>query len=614
VNPSTMATNVQPSDASPGGARREEAPQTGWKHLLGNVVRSWLLFTGIKWVLQRTTGGPAQGSGPVDAQDGQTGVVHAYPERGAIVDVHVYVGDASPFPMAAEGNAQPIWTLLGTTLGGPSRTEVVDLPLTRRWQENKTMPHAFVYVTPNGASPNPWDDTYDPTATVHAVHPLAFYAPLPKEKTQGKLLERNDERENQPEILMDRPWAMYLRPNLTINVLDLLGKVVLSKTHPQVRALMRVNHEKGTYRPILWMNDFWVLKDRCIVLNNTLDRVKMEITWGAQPVWKWQLLTQMEQSFAMQEQFGTMATGESDHIKKIFLEGNPYMLALTMVVSFLHTIFDVFAFKNDIGFWKSNKSMEGLSARTILINVFCQLVILLYLLDNDTSFVVLLSSGMGLLIEVWKVTKAMDVTFRSEGKWAFKVQDRESYRTSKTKEYDEIATRYLSYALYPLIFCYTIYSLLYQEHKSWYSFILNTLVGCVYTFGFILMCPQLYINYRLKSVAHLPWRQMSYKFLNTIIDDLFAFVIHMPLMHRLSVFRDDLIFLIYLYQRWIYPVDSKRVNEFGYSAEKPEEESGDNQVAGDDKRGVTAEGIVPKQEATTACQTAADIAETKKDK
>jgi hypothetical protein len=48
---------------------------------------------------------------------------------------------------------------------------------------------------------------------------------------------------------------------------------------------------------------------------------------------------------------------------------------------------------------------------------------------------------------------------------------------------------------------------------------------------------QLYLNYKLKSVAHLPWRQMTYKFLNTIIDDLFAFVIKMPLLHRLSVFR-----------------------------------------------------------------------------
>lgn len=30
---------------------------------------------------------------------------------------------------------------------------------------------------------------------------------------------------------------------------------------------------------------------------------------------------------------------------------------------------------------------------------------------------------------------------------------------------------------------------------------------------------------------------MTYKFLNTIIDDLFAFVIKMPILHRISVFR-----------------------------------------------------------------------------
>ena len=39
------------------------------------------------------------------------------------------------------------------------------------------------------------------------------------------------------------------------------------------------------------------------------------------------------------------------------------------------------------------------------------------------------------------------------------------------------------------------------------------------------MTPQLFINYKLKSVAHLPWKAMIYKSLNTFIDDLFAFVI-----------------------------------------------------------------------------------------
>ena len=53
-----------------------------------------------------------------------------------------------------------------------------------------------------------------------------------------------------------------------------------------------------------------------------------------------------------------------------------------------------------------------------------------------------------------------------------------------------------------------------------------------------MMTPQLFINYKMKSVAHLPWRMMTYKALNTFIDDLFAFVIKMPTLYRLGCFRD----------------------------------------------------------------------------
>ena len=74
---------------------------------------------------------------------------------------------------------------------------------------------------------------------------------------------------------------------------------------------------------------------------------------------------------------------------------------------------------------------------------------------------------------------------------------------------------YLSYAFYPLAVGYAIYSVMYNEHKGYYSFIISTMVSFIYTFGFIMMCPQLYLNYKLKSVAHLPWRMLTYKFLNT---------------------------------------------------------------------------------------------------
>ena len=37
----------------------------------------------------------------------------------------------------------------------------------------------------------------------------------------------------------------------------------------------------------------------------------------------------------------------------------------------------------------------------------------------------------------------------------------------------------------------------------------------------------------------------------------------MPILHRLACFRDDVVFLIFLYQRWIYRIDPKRANEYG---------------------------------------------------
>lgn len=41
----------------------------------------------------------------------------------------------------------------------------------------------------------------------------------------------------------------------------------------------------------------------------------------------------------------------------------------------------------------------------------------------------------------------------------------------------------------------------------------------------------------------------------------------MPWLHRLACFRDDVVFVILLIQRWKYRVDYSRVNEFGQVGE-----------------------------------------------
>ncbi|ETN75642.1 cleft lip and palate transmembrane protein 1 [Necator americanus] len=248
-----------------------------------------------------------------------------------------------------------------------------------------------------------------------------------------------------------------------------------------------------------------------------------------------------------------------------------FVPALTVFVSLLHTVFEFLAFKNDIQFWRSRKDLAGLSVRSALFSIFQSTVVFLYIYDNDTNWLVRMSVGFGLLIECWKIPKVVNVEVDySKRLFNFlpklKFSDKGSYVESETKAYDELAFKCLLWILLPLLAGYAVYSLIYIEHRGWYSWMLSMFYGFLLMFGFIMMTPQvLFINYKLKSVAHLPWRMLTYKFINTFIDDLFAFVIRMPLMYRIGCFRDDIIFLIYLCQRWIYRVDPKRKNEFGTS-------------------------------------------------
>ena len=64
---------------------------------------------------------------------------------------------------------------------------------------------------------------------------------------------------------------------------------------------------------------------------------------------------------------------------------------------------------SDIQFWRSRKSLEGLSVRSVFFNVFQSLIVVLYVLDNETNMVVVVSCCVGLVIELWKITKVVDI-------------------------------------------------------------------------------------------------------------------------------------------------------------------------------------------------------------
>ena len=150
--------------------------------------------------------------------------------------------------------------------------------------------------------------------------------------------------------------------------------------------------------------------------------------------------------------------------------------------------FHDFFFFTDIQFWNNRKSLEGLSVRSVFFNVFQSLIVLLYVLDNETNTLIKISCGVGLCIEIWKIHKVSDVSIDPENQFLgifpkFIFKDKGSYEESGTKEFDRMAFKYLGVALFPLAVGYCIYSMIYNEHKGWYSFVLSSIYGFLLTFG-----------------------------------------------------------------------------------------------------------------------------------
>ncbi|KAM6899943.1 lipid scramblase CLPTM1L [Xenentodon cancila] len=465
---------------------------------------------------------------------------------------------------------------------------IVNVSLPKKTCNNGTL-YALIFVNQAGLSP--WQDPRQ----VHLVAQLTTYmVPKPPEislisgedQTEGHTQETQKKKRHDGNPTTgtgakdgatsssDRPVSHW-RSRLTLNIVSdhfLFDREYLpSDVHRYLRVFQ--NGKKMVYLPLLFVDELSNRVKDLQEINSTSMELPLTISYDPISLGRLRFWIHMQDAVYSLQQFG-FTEKDADEIKGIFVDTNLYFLALTFFVAAFHLLFDFLAFKNDISFWKQKKSMVGMSSKAVLWRCFSTIVIFLYLFDEQTSLLVLIPAGIGSIIEVWKVKKAFKIqVFWKGGKPTFlfgKLDESER----RTEEYDTLAMKYLSYLLYPLCIGGAVYALIFLRYKSWYSWLINSLVNGVYAFGFLFMLPQLFVNYKLKSVAHLPWKAFMYKAFNTFIDDVFAFIITMPTSHRLACFRDDVVFLIYLYQRWLYPVDKTRVNEYGVSYdEKPKKKT-----------------------------------------
>ncbi|KZV76118.1 cleft lip and palate associated transmembrane protein [Peniophora sp. CONT] len=606
------------SDArpAPAGQQREEGTL---KKVFGVVQQVFIVyalaqFAGkfIKGKVDPTKGDVAAPGQPVTpgAPDAQAGIPVAnadpralppdqvYPAwpQGVSLDLHVHLS-TDPFGQvfAAKRTGRdadlPSFAWHNISYGNWSDARLVDLevPIPQSVQHNGSM-WADIFLTMANLSPDPEHPKFDARGMFHMRKLLTRYMPKPKIRKEKKLLgvgkkaEVEDDEEEE-EADEEKVIASYWYPNMTLALVSDGTAIPYAQLPPPVKEHVQLvpnarddTGKFGYYYPVLFPNEFWHLRSHLIELNETTPVLPLQVTYQALSYMKFQLFASLTAGFetAAQQQGGASGA-ELDEIKRVLLETNPWYLGLTGLVSMLHVVFEMLAFTSDVSHWRTKKELVGVSVRTIVINVITQIIVLLYLVDNneETSWMILMSSGMGVLIEAWKITKAVDVAIVPASAtqpatipgipFHLQITDKHvlSEDEKKTQEYDKLAFRYVSWVTIPCLLGYSVYSLLYESHRGWYSYVITTLTSFVYMFGFAQLVPQLIINYKLKSVAHMPMKAMVYKTLSTVIDDMFAFIIKMPILHRLACFRDDVVFLVFLYQRWIYRIDPNRVNEYG---------------------------------------------------
>ena len=365
--------------------------------------------------------------------------------------------------------------------------------------------------------------------------------------------------------------------------------LTIFQTYNMLRLPLRVNTQQMEYMPIMAISDFWSMDSELTQINKTENglftfRLHLSFNYIKSFFFNNMIGIQINENM-MSEKLAI--SGTKDMLVELIKNNSTFYLIILFTVNTLHTIFSYLGFSSDISYYKNLKKLDGVYTKYIFFNIFYMFITLIYILLQGANFIVKIELFISFVIEIWKLKKIFIISFQfSNFPYIIKLEYKQTFEQEEAKDYEsEAVNMMVKYLLLPIGVIYLGYRIYYYSDNivknNWKSvviFIIEYIYFLLNVFGFILLTPQIYLNYKLKSVEHLPMKAMTYKFLNTIIDDLYAFAVKTPTMYRIFCFRDDVIFVIYIYQIFKYRRNSrdeqieKQKKEFLEEKKKKEEE------------------------------------------
>uniref|UniRef100_A0A8C4PWX8 Lipid scramblase CLPTM1L n=1 Tax=Eptatretus burgeri TaxID=7764 RepID=A0A8C4PWX8_EPTBU len=287
--------------------------------------------------------------------------------------------------------------------------------------------HTFVHAP----GLEPWHDE-------RAQHAVASLTTLMVPKSEEvNLVARNKNDKPGPKKLM-----VHWRSHLSLNLMTDNFLFDLKALPGDVLPYFKISPmDRNLYLPMLFVDQLSNRVKDLILVNDSTVTLPLRLSYTPISLSKLRLWVHMQQALHTLQDLG-FSEKDGDEVKGIFADTNLYFLGLTFLVATFHLLFDFLAFKNDISFWKAKRDMVGMSIRAVSWRCFSTFVLFLFLLDEQTSLLVLIPAGVGSIIEAWKVTKAFKIQIRWTGKLPRIQVGTSSVNERQTEQFDSEVSFY----------------------------------------------------------------------------------------------------------------------------------------------------------------------------